>query len=196
MIRTSNSSLLALCGVLYGVISIIYFVMETTNGPLTAGVWGSTIMFLGELTLAAGACSIAVGIWRSSTAERWPLLLNGAALAALGLIYCFLVRRYPISLLTIALLMMLMAISSSIFEFINVRRQSHIARRWFLRVAGGASIGCALTLLALGLKWIKLSPGSNTELLWFAFYFGLSAICMFVLAMRPARINVDLVAQS
>jgi uncharacterized membrane protein HdeD (DUF308 family) len=191
MIQTlsRNWFLLALCGVLDAVISVIYLMMLNTHGPLTVGAVGGTVVFLGEVTLAAGICSIAGGIWRSGRAEFWPLLLNGLALGALGLIYCFFVRHYRISIRTIALLILLMAMSIGILEAVNARtlRQQHRAvRGWFLGLAGAAAVGCALVFSAVGFRWIEMRADSRLDLLWLSFYFGFSALCMLGLALRPA----------
>src|ERR1017187_1452557 len=93
---TKNWLLLALCGVFYALISAIYLIMHDANGPLTFHAWSGAIAFLGKLALAAGACTIAAGIWRSAKGKCWLLVLNGLAIGALGLIqYAFV--RFPIS---------------------------------------------------------------------------------------------------
>jgi hypothetical protein len=42
----------------------------------------------------------------------------------------------------------------------------------------------ALAFFALGFRWIKLGPGSHSDLLWLSSYFGFSAICMLGLGLR------------
>ena len=183
---TKNWWLLALCGVLDAMIAVIYVIMQETNGPLTFQEWNGTIVFLGKLTLAAGVCTIAAGIWRSTKGKCWLLVLNGLALGALGLIYYRLVR-FGISFLTVALLIILMAMSIGILEFVTARtlgRQRHIVDGWFLGLAGVVSVGFALAFFALGFRWIKLGPGSHLDLLWLSSYFGFSAICMLGLGLR------------
>src|ERR1035438_5191609 len=102
MIQTliKNQWLLALCGVLDAIISIIYFIMYTGgDGPNFPG-WYGTAVFQSRLALAAGACTIAAGIWRSAKGKSWLLVLNGLALGALGVIqYAFV--RFQISFLNI-----------------------------------------------------------------------------------------------
>ena len=66
---TRNWVLVALCGVLDAIISVIYVVMQETDGPLTLHSWNGTVVFLGKLALAAGACMIAAGVWRSQLAQ-------------------------------------------------------------------------------------------------------------------------------
>ncbi len=187
MVQTliKNWWLLALCGVLDAIMSVIYFIMQETDGPLTFHSWSGTVVFLGELALAAGACTIAAGIWRSAKGKCWLLVLNGLALGAFGLIHFF--TRFRIGFLTFALLIILMAMSIGILEFViarTLRRQRHVADGWFLALAGVASVGFALAFFALGFRWIKIEPGSHADLLWLGSYFGFSAICMLGLALR------------
>src|SRR5438876_9248884 len=87
-----NWLLLALCGVLDAIISVIYLIMQDRDGPLTFHAWNSAVVFLGKLALASGACTIAAGIWRSTNGKSWLLVLNGLALGALGLIQYGFVR--------------------------------------------------------------------------------------------------------
>ena len=146
----------------------------------------SEIAFLGMLALAAGACTIAAGIWRSAKGRCWLLVLNGLALGALGL---FLVGTFGDrrSFGTVALLIILMAMSVGIFEFVTartLRRQRHVADGLFLGLAGAASVGFAFGFFALGVRWIRVEPGSLLDLLWLGSYFGFSAICMLGLALR------------
>jgi len=189
MIQTliKNWWLLALCGVLDAIISVIYLIMRGTDGPLTFDSWSGMIVLLGKLTLAAGACTIAAGIWRSAQGKCWLLVLNGLALGALGLIGYKLAAHYRISFRTVALLVILMAISIGILQLVTaltLRHQRRVADGWFLALAAVASVGFALAFFALGFRWIKIEPGSNSDLLWLGFYFGFSAICMLGLALR------------
>ena len=188
MIQTlvKNWWLLALCGVLEAILSVVYFVMQGTNGPLTFYAWGSTLVFAGEVAMAAGACSIAAGIWRSATGKSWLLVLNGLALGALGLIGVG-GTRYSISLRTIALLFIVMALSTAILELTmarTLRGQGRVREGWFLGLSGAGSAGFALPFLILAFGWIRLGQGSHADLLWFGSYFGFSAVCMVGLALR------------
>jgi uncharacterized membrane protein HdeD (DUF308 family) len=183
---TKNWLLLALCGVLEAIISIAYLMMQHSDGPLTFHAWNATVVFLGKVAMAAGVCAIVAGVWRSTDGKSWLLVLNGLALGALGLIqYGF--TRFPISFLVIALLVILMAISASMLEFETariLRRRRHFADGWFLGSAGVISVAFALAFLALGLRWIKLEPGSHSDLLWLGLFFGFSAICMLGMSVR------------
>jgi uncharacterized membrane protein HdeD (DUF308 family) len=180
---TKNWRLLALCGVLEAIISVIYFIMQDADGPLTFQARNGAVLFLGQLALAAGACTIAAGLWRSTKGKCWLLVLNGLALGALGLIF-YKLTHYRISFLTVALLI---AMSMGILELVTartLRRQRHFTDGWFLALAGVASVGFALAFFALGFRWIKIEPGSHSDLLWLGSYFGFSAICMLGLALR------------
>lgn len=188
MIQTlaKNWWLLALCGLLDAIVSVTYLSMQNQDGPLTFHAWNGMAALLGKLILAAGACAVAAGIWRSAEGKCRLLVLNGLALGALGLIYNFFFR-YGISFLTVALLIILMAMSLGILELVTartLRRQGHVADGWFLDLAGVASMAFALAFLALGLRWIKIAPGSHSDLLWLGSYFGFSAICKLGLALR------------
>lgn len=188
MIQTlmNNWLLLAVCSVLEATISVIYLIMWDTDGPLTFHSWHGTILFLGQLALAAGACTIAAGLWRSEKGKCWLLVPNGLALGALGLI-CYGSARFSISFRTVALVIILMAMSIGILASVTartLRRQRHVADGWFLGLAGVASAGFALAFLALGFRWIQMGPESHTDLLLLGSYFGFSAICMLWLALR------------
>jgi uncharacterized membrane protein HdeD (DUF308 family) len=178
---TKNWWLLALCGVLDAVMSVIYF------DHAGRGFHGlRDIVFLGRVALAAGACTIAVGLWRSANGKSWLLVLNGVALGALGLILNGIVG-FRISFRSIALLIIVTAISIGVFELITgrtLRLQRHLADGWFFGSAGLASLGFALAFFALGFRWIKPRPGSLSELLWLGAYFAFTAICTLGLALR------------
>ncbi len=183
---TRNWWLLVLCGVLDAIASAIYLIMQNQGGPLTFHAWRGPILLLGMLILAAGACTIAAGVWRSAKGKCWLLVPNGLALIALALIYEFLVR-YRVSFLTVALLIILMAVSAGLLEVataVYLLRRRHVADGWLLALAGVVSVGFAMGFLALGLRWIVVEPGLRTDLLWLGSYFGFSAICMLGLGLR------------
>ena len=189
MIQTliKNWWLLALCGVLDAIYSVTNLLMQGPDGSLTLRQYAvpGTVVFLGKIALAAGACTIAAGIWRSAQGKSWILVLNGLALGALGAIFTF--WTGPLALRTIALLLVVMAMSIGIFDWViarALRRQRHVADEWFLGSAGAASVGFALAFFAFAFGWIKLGPGPHADFLWFGSYFGFSAICMLGLALR------------
>jgi uncharacterized membrane protein HdeD (DUF308 family) len=184
-----NWWLLALCGVLDAIISVIYAIMYDTgpDGPLTPHEWRVTVVFLNRLALAAGVCTIAAGIWSSERSKSWLLVLNGFAFGAYGLIPLF--WRGPLNFVLFARLIVVMAMSIGILELVTartLRRQRHVADGWFLGLTGAASFGFALAFLALVFGWIQLErrPFHPSVFLWLAFYFGFSAICMLWLGLR------------
>lgn len=170
---------LALCGVLYAIISVVYF--NYAGHPFHAT---SAVMFLGKLTLAAGVCTIAAGIWSSRKGKSWLLVLNGVAGSALGLIFTF--WTGPLAFRTIAIFIVVMALSIGIYELVTARTlRHHLADGWLLGAAGVASFAFALAFFAFVFGWIKLEPGSPAQtLLWLGSYFGFSAICMLGLTLR------------
>lgn len=189
MIQTliKNWWLLALSGVLDAIYSVTNLLMQGPDGSLTLRQYAvpGTVVFLGKVALAAGACTIAAGIWRSAQGKSWILVLNGLALGALGAIFTF--WTGPLAFRTIALLLVVMAMSIGIFEWAiarALRRQRYVADEWVLGLAGAASVGFALAFFAFAFGWIKLGPGPHADFLWFGSYFGFSAICMLGLAVH------------
>jgi len=159
--------------------------MRSPDGSVTLRTFVNnrgTLVQMGVLALAAGACTIATGIWSSRNGQSWLLVLNGLACSALGLILTF--WRGPLAFRTVALLIVVMAMSVGIYELASARAwRSHLADQWLLAAAGAISVGFALAFLAFVFRWIKLEPGSPAQTLhWLGSYFGFSAICMLGLA--------------
>ena len=178
--------LLALCGVLEAIYSAMNFVMEGRDGSLAMRtvMHRSTGLHLGELAVAAGVCTIAAGIWSFRNGKSWLLVLNGVAFSALGLIFLF--WRGPLAFRTVALLIVVMALSLGINALLAAgKSRRHAADEWLIRAAGVVSVGFALAFLAFVFGWIKLDPGLPAQSLhWMGSYFGFSAICMLWLALR------------
>jgi uncharacterized membrane protein HdeD (DUF308 family) len=106
MIQTliKNWWLLALCGVLDAIYSVMNFFMQRPDGSLTLRTFVNnrgTLVYMGMLALAAGACIIAAGIWSSRKGKSWLLVLNGLACSTLGLIFTF--WTGPLAFRTVAL---------------------------------------------------------------------------------------------
>lgn len=175
--------LLAFCGVLYAIISVIFLNQASHPfGRFTA------FAFLSNVTLAAGACTVAYGILRWREGKSWLLVLNGLACSSLGLILGFGASR-PIAFSTIALLMVVMAMSTGIYELAVARRMRRLTGEWLLAAAGAVSFGFALVFLAFILSWIKLEPSRPGQTLhWLGSYFGFSAICALGLALHLERL--------
>jgi uncharacterized membrane protein HdeD (DUF308 family) len=163
----------------------MYLIMQNPDGSLTFRKFAThtTVVFLGKLTIAAGVCTIAAGIWRSSTGKCWLLVLNGLALSALGLILNG-SSGTRVSFRTVANLLVVVAMSIGIFELATARTlRRHVPHKWFLGLVGAASLGFALAFL-----WIKPESGSHSDFLWIGSYFGFSAISMLVLALLLQRL--------
>ena len=181
-----NWWLLLLSGLSYALISSIFFFMQGGFGSLTFHEWGVTVVRSGELMLAACVFSIAAGLFTRNGAG-WLLVLNGLALGCLGIVNSYLARRYRISILTVMLLVMAMAISMGLLEWSAGRalvRRHRMADGWIFSAAGMISIAFAVPFLALGLQWIRLGPGSRLDALWLGLYFGFAAISTVALALR------------
>ena len=191
MPQTLNKNwwLLGLYGILNAIISAIYLVMQRTDGPVLFHTWGRTIVFEGQLAIAAGVCAMAAGIWRAGTGKSWALALNGLALAVLGVIqYGF--THLRISIITFAFLIIVMAISSAVVELRmaqRFRRERYYVDSWFFGLAGALSVAFVLPSVALAQYWIPISRGSHLDLLWLGSYFGFTAICTMALAVRCYR---------
>jgi hypothetical protein len=185
---TKNWWLLVLCGVLEAIMSVVYFIIYNTT-PDTYGGKGVEV-FVNRLALAAGACTIAAGIWGSVRGISWLLVLNGLALSAYGWMALF--WRGPLSFRFFALLVVVMAMSFGMLALAIARAlRRRVADNWFFGLAGTVSIGVALAFLALASHWIQLERRlfHPSVFLWFCFYFGFSAICMLGLALRLHRVS-------
>jgi hypothetical protein len=180
---TKNRWLLGLCGVLTAIISVTYFIMYEVSPNIYK--WDGMVVSLHSLTLAAGACIIAAGIWRSAKGKSWLLVLNGLVLCAWGLLGLF--WSGPLSFNLFALLLVVMATSFGILALATARTlRGRPTDKWFFALAGATSIGFALAFLALAGHWIQLERRlfHPSAFLWLCVYFGFSAICMLGLALR------------
>jgi len=178
--------LLALCGVLDAVIAAVYLVRQDADGPLTYYSWHGTMLALGRLTLAAGLCTFAAGLWNLRKGNSWLLVLNGIACSALGAIFAF--WTGPLAFRTVALLIVVMALTIGAYEFAIAQISRRVFDEWLLGAVGVASVGFAFAFLALAFGWIKLDPGAPAQSLhWLGSYFAVSAICMLALILGPRR---------
>jgi hypothetical protein len=189
---TKNWWLLALCGILYVPISVIYFIMYYAGPDSTPFIWNEIIPVSGRFVLAAGVCSIAAGIWRpaKSMSSLWALLvvLNGLALSVFGGIGYF--WRGPLSFSLFALLIVAMAMSVGILALAIARTlRRHVPDEWFFGLAGAASVGVGLAFLALVNGWIPLERRAfhPAIFLWVCLYFAFAAILMLGLGLRLHR---------
>jgi uncharacterized membrane protein HdeD (DUF308 family) len=177
--------LLAVCSVLEAVIAAIYLLTRETDGALTFGRWHGTLVLLGKLTLVAGICTVAAGVWSSGKGKSWLLVLNGLACSALGAVFAF--WTGPLAFRTVALLITAMAITSGIYDVAAARLTGRVAE-WLLGAAAVGSFGFAVAFLAFVVGWMKLQPGAATQSLhWLGSYFAFSALCMLGLSVGLHR---------
>lgn len=186
-----NWWLLALRGILAAVFSVITFMMRSSVQTFTLREFATrgTVIFLGMLALAAGACTIASGIWTATRHRWWLLVVDGLAVSGVGLIL-ILSDRITLSLVANLLVALAMAVGGS--ELITARTlRHHVPDEWFLILAGAASLGFALAFL-----WIK--PEVATAFNWLGAYSAFTAICMGALALRlrNLRHTIHRIAQS
>jgi uncharacterized membrane protein HdeD (DUF308 family) len=192
MIHTliKNSWLLALVAVLNATFSVTYLIMLD---PISFRKYAvqSTLVFLGRVAIVAGVGAVLAGVWRATTGKCWPLVLNGLAFVALGVIFsgAFGPR---ISLRTVALLVIAMALGFGILELAiarTLRRHRRLVDGSWVGMAGAISVGFAAWFLALVFGLIRLEPESHSDFVWFGSYFGFTAISMFALAVRLHRLD-------
>jgi len=171
----NNWWLLILCGAFDAAFSAMIFFMQRPDGSRRSGDYRTTLVQMGILVLGAGICTIAAGVWSYTNRQSWLLVVNGLACAILGLLFTLWTR--PLGFRTIALLIVVMAITLGIY----VLATASIA--W--RAAGLAAFGFALVFLAFVFRWTRLWPVSLAEsLFWIGSFFAFSAICMFALGLR------------
>ncbi len=175
MFRTRNWVLLIVCG-LDAIISAIYVTMWATGGPVLSNSWNGSVVLLGKLALLAALGTIAVAVLKSAGGTNW-LLLHAVALGALGVIqYGF--THFRISILTVALVVILMPLSMEWALVQALGRQRPNGERWLLVLTGAVSAGFVVGFLALGFRWLAVGAGAHTDLLWLGSFFGFEAICM------------------
>jgi uncharacterized membrane protein HdeD (DUF308 family) len=179
---------LALCGVLDALFAVQIVLMGSRDGsPILRSFIQSrdAISQLGLLALAAGVCTIAASVWNSRKDNSWLLVLNGLACSSLGLLVTLGATR-PITFRTLALVIVIMAMSIGLYELATARPlRGHRIGEWLLGVAGVVSVGFAVVFLGFVLRWIKLDPSPSAQTFdWLGSYFGFTAICMVGLALR------------
>jgi uncharacterized membrane protein HdeD (DUF308 family) len=189
--------LLGLCGVFDALFAILIVVMGSPDGSRSLHTLihnSAAISLLGLLALAAGVCTIAASVWRSRKDNSWLLLLNGLACTSLGILVTLGLTR-PITFRTIALVIVIMAMSIGLYELATARTlRGQLTDEWLLDVAGVVSVGFAVVFLGFVLHWIKLDPSPSAQTFnWLGSYFGFTAICMVGLALGPngLRIHMD-----
>ncbi len=180
--------LLALCGVLDALFAVQIVLMGSRDGSPILRTFihnEAAILQLGLLALAAGVCTIAASVWGSRKDNSWLLVLNGVACSSLGILVTLGANR-SITFRTIALVIVIMAMSIGLYELATARRlRGHRIGEWLLGVAGVVSVGFAVVFLGFVLRWIKLDSSPSAQTFhWLGSYFGFTAICMVGLALR------------
>jgi uncharacterized membrane protein HdeD (DUF308 family) len=188
--------MLALCGVFEALFAVLIFLMGNPDGsPILRTVLHSrnAIAPLGVLALTAGVCTVAASVWSSRKDNSWLLVLNGLACISLGLLVTLGATR-PIAFRTIALVIVVMAMSIGLYELATARAlRGHLRDEWLLGAAGVVSVGFAAVFLAFVLRWIKLDPSPSAQTFhWLASYFGFTAICMVGMALRLNGLRVHM----
>jgi uncharacterized membrane protein HdeD (DUF308 family) len=195
--------LLALCGVLYALFAVLIVLMGSPDGSpdLRAFIHSRDARTeLGVLALAAGVCTIAASVWSSRKDNSWLLALNGLACSSLGLLVTLgaVGATRPIAFRTIALVIVIMAMSIGLYELATARTlQGHLVDEWLLGAAGVVSVGFGVAFLAFVLRWIRFDPSPSAQTFyWLGSYFGFTAICMVGLALRlnGPRVHIDRVS--
>lgn len=184
MIRTLTGTwwLLALCGVLDAMLAAMNLLMLTPAGSLTLRRFAlpGAVWDMGVLALAAGSCSIVVGLWNAGRDRSWLLSLHGLALGVFGLLGVSPLVRGPLSFRPVSLLFVVMAVSLGAFAWRTAQTgRSSAPQRW---LPGAASIGFALSFIAVGFNWVRLGPHSFW--IWMSSYFGFCAVFLLWLALR------------
>jgi uncharacterized membrane protein HdeD (DUF308 family) len=189
--------LLALCGVFNALFAVLIVVMGSPDGSRSLHTLihnRAAVLQLGLLALAAGVCTIAASVWRSGKDNSWLLVLNGLACSSLGILVTLGATR-PITFRTIALVIVIMAMSIGLYELATARTlRGQLMNEWLLGIAGVVSVGFAIVFLAFVLRWIKLDPSPSAQTFnWLGSYFGFTAICMVGLALRlnGLRVHID-----
>ncbi|HEV3149815.1 MAG TPA: hypothetical protein VGY94_02625 [Acidobacteriaceae bacterium] len=188
--------LLVLCGVFDALFAVLIVVMGSPDGRRSLHTLihnSAAILQLGLLALAAGVCTIAASVWRSRKDNSWLLVVNGLACSSLGILITLGLTR-PITFRTIALVIVIMAMSIGLYELATARTlRGHHIDEWLLGVAGVVSVGFAIVFLGFVLRWIKLDPSPSAQTFnWLGSYFGFTAICMVGLALGPNGLRIQM----
>jgi hypothetical protein len=178
--------LLVLCSLFYATFSFMILFIWSPDGLLTLRAFAhsrSSIEQLGLVALAAGVFTLAAGISNVREANSWLLVLNGLACCALGIMVALGATR-PITFRSIALAIVVMAVSIGLYEWVSAQTlRVHQVDEGLLAAAGIVSVGFAGVFLGFVFGWIRPDPGPSAQTFhWLGSYFGFGAICMLGLA--------------
>jgi hypothetical protein len=180
--------LLALCGIADAVCAAMHLFMLDYDGSLRLRTFAftTTVWDMCMVALVAGACAIAAGAWNFRRGSAWLLSLHGLALGAFGVVGISPLVKGPLSFRPISLLFVLMAVSAGAFALRSARAQRNrslpVAA---LNVFGAASLGFAVSFIAVGFGWIRPRQlGPYFYWIWMSSYFALCSAFMLYLALR------------
>jgi uncharacterized membrane protein HdeD (DUF308 family) len=184
-------SLPLLCSLFYATFSFMILFIWSPDGFRALQPFAhsrSSIEQLGLVALAAGVCTVATGIWNAREANSWLLVLNGLECSALGIMVALGASR-PITFRSIALVIVVMAVSIGLYELVAAKTlRGHRVDEWLLTAAGVVSVGFAGVFLGFVFGWIRLEPSPSAQTFhWLGSYFGFSSICMLGLALGYFR---------
>lgn len=177
--------LAAVCGVIDAMCAAMHFVMVNPDGSWSLRRFGlpNTAWDISLLAMAAGACALVVGLWNFGRGGSWLISLHGLALGAFGLIGVSPLVRGPLSFRPISLLFLLMALSVGAFALRTAPKSQDGADRWFCIVCGAASLGYAVSFIAVGFGWVRFGA-PQSYWIWMGSYFAFCAAFMLYLAAR------------
>jgi hypothetical protein len=192
---TQNWWLLALAGALEAAYAVLMLLMQDENGSLTlrTSLSKATVVLLGKLGIAAGVCTMAAGLWKSTNGKAWWLAVNGVAVCALGALELIVAEwAVRMSFRPLAMLFVVMAVGIGMFVLGE-------SRLLVFRFAGAISMSFALLFLVLTIGAINLRQHPPEFLnIWMGAYFAFSAICLLGLAWhvhgsRPTRLTPSVI---
>jgi uncharacterized membrane protein HdeD (DUF308 family) len=141
----------------------------------------ATIVLLGRLALATGACAIAAAL--RTHPRNWPLAVNGLAFGVLGLVLNG-VFGFRIGFREISLLILITALSMAAVEWRQrclLRRTQAAARVVLYDSAAVLLLLFGIVFAVIGVVGLRSAQGRNPELVLLGCYFALSAASVLIL---------------
>jgi hypothetical protein len=184
--RSNAWWLIASCGVGEAICAAMNLLTLNLDGwpVLRRFALPNTVWDMSMVALLAGICAIAAGLWNLGRNRAWMLSLHGLALGSFGFIGVSPLVKGPLSFRPISLLLVLMVVSLGAFAWATARTlRSGVPGKLFLKVSEAASMGFALSFVAVGFGWLRLGP-PHSFWIWMSSYFGFCAIVMLWLALR------------
>ncbi len=175
---TNTWWLLVLCGIFDAMFAVLILTLRTGVSSR------NSLQQMGMIALAAGACTMAAGLWNAKKHPTWLLVLNGLACSALGTMMLLASGR-RVGFRSIALLIVVMAVSIGIYALASARA---LRGEWLVAGGGVIAIAFAGAFLGFGLRWIPLQPSPSAQTFyWLGAFFAFSAIFKLGLALGQHR---------